>query len=169
MDSQRHITLNIGGTRYTTTLSTLLSAKQSYFTRMFRDTATLTLAEIFIDRDGELFKHILRFLRASPEGKVRFAQSLSASDKSALLDEVNFFQLKALKTLLLADPALRATLRTGTYEIKQLYLMWDSYNKTWHNNSQDAELSKLLQDGWDIAASHCSHHEWYILLKSAGS
>lgn len=31
-------------------------------------------AELFIKRGGEMFKHVLRFLRASPEGKIQLVQ-----------------------------------------------------------------------------------------------
>ena len=82
------ITLNVGGTRYTTTLGTLLSEESSYFTCLLsRDWNDAAQAEVFIDRDGEMFKYTLRFLRATQEGKASLADNLSGPDKVALLDE----------------------------------------------------------------------------------
>lgn len=95
------INVNAGGTRYTTTLSTLLSQENSYFTCILsEDWNDKSHAELFIDRDGEMFKHVLRFLRASPQGKVNLVRSLSTADRIALAEEASFFQLDNLSHLL---------------------------------------------------------------------
>ena len=60
------ITLNVGGTRYTTTLSTLTKYPDSMLGVMFSGRHDLPQQEdgsYFIDRDGEVFKHILMYLR----------------------------------------------------------------------------------------------------------
>ena len=93
--------LNVGGTRYTTTLSTLLSEQDSYFSCLLGgDWSDTAQAEVFIDRDGDLFKHILRFLRASPEGKARVPQVLSTFERLELAEEARFYQLHRLAQLL---------------------------------------------------------------------
>ena len=51
-----------------------------------------------------MIKHILRFLRASPQGKVDLVQSLSHADQRALAEEASFFQLGNLSRLL-EEPA----------------------------------------------------------------
>ena len=92
---QRRITINAGGTRYTTTPNTLLSQENSYFTCILsRDWNDEAQGELFIDRDSEMFKHVLRFLRASPQGKVDLVQSLSHADKRALAEEASFSSLE---------------------------------------------------------------------------
>ena len=73
--NDRRLVVNVGGTRYTTSLTTLLSEENSVFTGMLGgDWAETDEQELFIDRDGELFKHVPRFLRASQEGLASCAQ-----------------------------------------------------------------------------------------------
>lgn len=62
------ITLNVGGTQYSTTLSTLLRINDTYFTARFSNpqrqlTAFNPLEIQFIDRCGILFHYILNYLR----------------------------------------------------------------------------------------------------------
>ena len=62
------ITLNVGGTRYTATLSTLTKYSDSKLAAMFSGRHDLPQQEdgsYFIDRDGEVFKYILMYLRDS--------------------------------------------------------------------------------------------------------
>lgn len=100
-ERQNVLALNVGGTHYTTTLSTLLSQDKSYFTSLLSgDWAETGQNELFIDRDGELFKHILRYLRASPEGQSQLVQTLPKSEQVLLAEEARFFQLHHLNTLL---------------------------------------------------------------------
>lgn len=54
------VILNVGGTRFETTYSTL--EKSIYFKSLFKY-ETDDLKEIFLDRDPGIFKHVLRYLR----------------------------------------------------------------------------------------------------------
>lgn len=143
---QRCVTINAGGTRYTTTTSTLLSEANSYFTCLLSggwdDTAQ---AELFIDRDGDLFKHILRFLRASPSGKVHLVQSLSRTDRIALIEEANFFQLESLRQLLGQADSM---VHPAPLELQSAYWINDQ------GNPRIAELNAktvaLLTQGWEV-------------------
>ncbi|KAJ3293469.1 hypothetical protein HK104_004440 [Borealophlyctis nickersoniae] len=59
------VKLNVGGQRFLTTRETLTS-QSAYFTALLgKDFKTPTMVDdhIFIDRDGELFAHILQYLR----------------------------------------------------------------------------------------------------------
>ena len=49
---------------------------------------------------GELFKYVIRFLRASQQGKAALVDSLCNQDRVALLGEAEFFQLETLIRLL---------------------------------------------------------------------
>ena len=63
---EKVITLNVGGTRYTTTLSTLTKYPDSMLGVMFSGRHDLPQQEdgsYFIDRDGEVFKYVLMYLR----------------------------------------------------------------------------------------------------------
>ena len=60
------ISLNVGGVQYATSLSTLTKYEDSMFGGMFGSelpTAKDKDGAYFIDRDGQLFRHILNFLR----------------------------------------------------------------------------------------------------------
>ena len=87
----QRIRLNVGGIRYTTTCDTPLSEANSYFSCLLSGDWKDTMgSELFIDRDGELFKYILRFLRASPQGKASLVQNLSIQDRDALTEGCPF-------------------------------------------------------------------------------
>ncbi len=56
------VTLDVGGTLFKTTVSTLVE-KSTYFKTMFHNMIKDTTKPIFIDRDPDLFKYILSYLR----------------------------------------------------------------------------------------------------------
>jgi hypothetical protein len=64
------VVLNVGGHRFTTTVTTLRNAPMpSLFTAMFSGRHSLKTeadGSIFIDRDGRNFADILNFLRSEP-------------------------------------------------------------------------------------------------------
>lgn len=65
----RVITINVGGVLYTTYVATLTRFPDSMIATMFSGKHTMCCDDkgnYFIDRDGELFRHILNFLR-NPE------------------------------------------------------------------------------------------------------
>jgi hypothetical protein len=65
----RVITINVGGLVYTTYLATLTRFQDTMIATMFAGKHTMCFDEkgnYFVDRDGELFRHILNFLR-NPE------------------------------------------------------------------------------------------------------
>jgi hypothetical protein len=86
------ITLNVGGTRYETTRSTLCSYKGSMLERMFGgqfNTKPDEDGSYFIDRDGELFRHIMHVLRNGPI----IAKNLPSSRESRINIELEYFGL----------------------------------------------------------------------------
>jgi hypothetical protein len=90
------INLNVGGHRYTTSKHTLCKNRPSMLSTMFSsDNFKLTCDSegyYFIDRNGELFKYILKFLR---DDKVNI-EHLKDSEINDLLDEANFYMLEEL-------------------------------------------------------------------------
>jgi len=84
------VCLNVGGQRFTTTESTLMRHRGSYFEEMLlsrpRDGNSLLY---FIDRDPRYFGIILNFIR---EGKVR-ATDLKSVEIEDLLEEFQFFRI----------------------------------------------------------------------------
>jgi len=89
------VKLNVGGQRYITTWSTLFSKGDNFFTVLLDnekgDGVPYVLDEegyIFIDRDGELFRHVLYYLRTG---------ILSKPDNlpiSQLESELDYYQVK---------------------------------------------------------------------------
>ncbi|XP_054454896.1 BTB/POZ domain-containing protein KCTD21-like [Anoplopoma fimbria] len=88
------VSLNVGGEIYTTTLDTLTRCRDSMLGAMFsgqipalRDNG----GNVFIDRDGKVFRYILNYLRSSsldlPDG---------FSELALLRREADFFQIRPL-------------------------------------------------------------------------
>ena len=90
------ISLNVGGTIYTTTRSTLTRYPDSMLGAMFGGKLPLenskdSQGNYFIDRDGELFKYILNFLRVS-----KLILPNNFQDTEAFQMEVDFYQIQPL-------------------------------------------------------------------------
>lgn len=93
------VKLNVGGTIYETTLSTLRK-EESFLSALFSGRYEVARDEkdgsVFIDRDGQIFKHILNYLR---RGRLLISETDSAL-AAELLDEARFFQIASLIELL---------------------------------------------------------------------
>lgn len=88
------ITLNVGGVLYTTTKSTLSKYPDSMLGAMISGKFPMTKDQhghLFIDRDGQIFRHILNFLRST-----RLALPTQFSDYDLLLVEADFYQISPL-------------------------------------------------------------------------
>ncbi|KAJ8038632.1 BTB/POZ domain-containing protein KCTD6 [Holothuria leucospilota] len=94
-----YVCLNVGGTLYSTTLSTLTSVSDSMLESMFREGIPATQdpdGHIFIDRDGTMFRYVLNFMR---DKKLCLPSTFVEYDQ--LLAEAEFFQLPDLKEAIL--------------------------------------------------------------------
>ncbi len=154
--SDRRLVVNVGGTRYTTSLTTLLSEENSFFAGMLGgDWAETDEQELFIDRDGELFKHVLRFLRASQEGRLQVVRSLTRTERALLLEEAKFFQLDHLSMLLQAE--------NDAIRFKAICIE-DAYDP-----SKFVELSELVAKDWQIVQVYFNglHADLEVLLVSS--
>jgi hypothetical protein len=95
--SEGKVKLNVGGTKYETSVSTLTSVPDTFFSAMFSGRFENKKDEegyIFIDRDGLLFRNILNFLR-EPTHPEMF-QSLESNERRWLKVEANFYGLNDL-------------------------------------------------------------------------
>jgi len=88
------IDLNVGGTKYSTTLSTLTKYPKSMLGAMFLGQIPSQLDKnknYFIDRDGEIFRYILQYLRS---GEVTLPKE--HKNHSLLQSEALFYQIQPL-------------------------------------------------------------------------
>ena len=101
------VRLNVGGTIYTTTLDTLRSVPDSLFGRMFDPDISLGMVptdedgNIFFDRDPEVFRWVLDFLRRRGRSVGMPRQEL----RPLLRDEADYFGLVGLVEACDADQA----------------------------------------------------------------
>lgn len=92
---QDPVSLNVGGEIYTTTLDTLTRCRDSMLGAMFTGQIPVlrdNTGNVFIDRDGKVFRYILNYLRSSyldlPDG---------FSELALLRREADFFQIRPLQ------------------------------------------------------------------------
>mmetsp|Transcript_11858 Transcript_11858/g.22967 ORF Transcript_11858/g.22967 Transcript_11858/m.22967 type:complete len:229 (+) Transcript_11858:108-794(+) len=102
--------LNIGGTKFTTTLGTVRADSTCMLGRMFSGEFPVHCDKdgcYVVDRDGKHFHHILNFLR---DGSVPIG--LSRVERLELLRELDFYGLTTLYTLV-GGPTVAAAKMTG--------------------------------------------------------
>lgn len=92
------IRLDVGGRRFSTTKQTLTSKSTYFKARLSEHYGTFYTDEgyLFEDRDGEMFKHVLDFLRT---GKVFCPKS----EWKRLLEEAEYFGIDELEKILLKE------------------------------------------------------------------
>ena len=99
ISSNRIIKLNVGGIKYVTTQQTLCgyeSMLRGKFSGRF-SMEPLDDGSHFLDRDGELFKYILKFLR---NGKLSIPETWSKNDLHDLLMEAQYFAITSMVNVL---------------------------------------------------------------------
>jgi len=89
---KEQIILNVGGKRFTTSLTTLRSINGTFLEEMFREGANRTISadgSYFIDRDPSTFGHVLDFLRTGD----LLVKSDDSYIRMQLVDDADFFKL----------------------------------------------------------------------------
>jgi hypothetical protein len=84
------VRLNVGGVKYSTSKDTLLCS--GYFRGLFQPWWRPDAIEVFVDRDGGLFQHILSYMRS----KSLPNDEILASCREGLLEECAFFDMPGL-------------------------------------------------------------------------
>ena len=89
-DGEMVVTLNVGGTRFMTTMSTMQLQRDTYFDGLVRTAQHVEDHEHFVDRDPSHFRHVLNFMRGTP--------SLPATthEVDELSREADFYGMPAL-------------------------------------------------------------------------
>ena len=130
------IVLDVGGTHYSTSRSTLTKYPESMLGVMFsgrHDLETMQCKDgsFFIDRDGTHFRHILNYLRDGEEVVESFPRS--PDGLSELIREAKFYQLDGLTALL--KPILQEIDVVNQNRITSLFLSGDgTYNLDYADN-----------------------------------
>eukprot|EP01128_Nolandella_sp_AFSM9_P005958 TRINITY_DN2985_c0_g1_i1.p1 TRINITY_DN2985_c0_g1~~TRINITY_DN2985_c0_g1_i1.p1 ORF type:complete len:469 (-),score=102.86 TRINITY_DN2985_c0_g1_i1:90-1496(-) len=117
---ERIVRLNIGGTAFTTTTTTLFSRGPNFFTTLVGSPLSSTVdstGAFFVDRNGDYFAPILDFLRY---GELLIPRHLN---QEALLREAQFYSVDLL-------PGLCGQIREGLYTSSQwiIFLERDPHN-----------------------------------------
>jgi hypothetical protein len=92
---QDHIKLNVGGIKYETTLNTITSNTDSMLANMFSGRHPMKLNDdgyYFIDRDGDIFKYVIKFLR----DKKLNIDDIDILTIKNIKDEAEYFQIEGL-------------------------------------------------------------------------
>jgi len=94
LQSSRQLKLDVGGYKFSTTITTLTSAPDSMLAAMFSGRFLLEKTDegcVFIDRDGHLFHYILTWLRNGWLPPIE-----NQTELEMLLQEAKFYQLQGL-------------------------------------------------------------------------
>uniref|UniRef100_A0A1I7THU2 BTB domain-containing protein n=1 Tax=Caenorhabditis tropicalis TaxID=1561998 RepID=A0A1I7THU2_9PELO len=115
--SEDVITLNVGGTMYTTTRSTLSKETDTLLANIATgsllddervNVVTMPDGTLFVDRDGPLFAYILHFLRTD---KLSLPEQFR--ELARLKDEADFYRLERFSALLSASSSISPRPRTA--------------------------------------------------------
>ena len=156
-DDNDMLSLNVGGTTFTTLTQTLLKIPDTYFSALVSgrwnksiNNASASRA-IFIDRDPSMFAHILNYMRAFPK-RYMGAMSLSQAKQRQLEDECDFFGV----------PQLMDDIRLFDNENMWSKLMM---HKRLHNK-QRRLLFKTSVHGTSLETFHemCDNHSGIVVL-----
>ncbi|CAO1330687.1 unnamed protein product [Diamesa tonsa] len=137
--------IDVGGTIYTSSLETLTKYPDSRLARLFNGSIPIVLDSLkqhyFIDRDGNMFRHILNFMRNS---KLLIADDFS--DLELLLEEAKYFEITAMIRQIeqLKRDKLRNGIKSSTSRSPSPTRVKTSTNK------------RVLSENYEVVALHIS-------------
>lgn len=146
MEKKRIIELDVGGKIFRTTVSTLCSIEDSYFSSMLeggRWQEGRDNGPIFIDRDPECFGGILSYLRS--QTVIFDPEKDSTIYLRKLLLEADFYLLDDLTACILEELEARAS-KEQTQEIEPV-------REEMFKSIKPVELASYLDRGWKYHAS----------------
>ncbi|CAH2224939.1 potassium channel regulatory [Pelobates cultripes] len=136
MSNQEVVTVNVGGTKFTTFPSTLMRFPESRLAHMLDGSDRefrMVNGQVFVDRDGTLFSYILDFLRTS-----QLSLPPDFSDYERLQREAEFYQLQNLADLLGHESFYRP--RLEILEVRFLVQETHSYFRIFCSCSSTIEM-----------------------------
>ncbi|KAG5188989.1 BTB/POZ protein [Tribonema minus] len=176
------VELNVGGTPFTTSRSTLTAEPNSMLARMVQGdmpSAEDSQGRIFIDRNGSLFHVVLEYLREY--GGDHFAlPTLTADSLARLRREVEFYGLEGLLLVLdnAEQPSKPADAGQARFEyawvMEALPRARPIHEGYWSNQGEKdrrlqetvdhqglvqlPKLTLLVQQGWQLVETHYAHN-----------
>jgi len=148
---KEQIILNIGGKRFTTSLTTLRSINGTFLEEMFREGANRTISadgSYFIDRDPSTFGYVLDYLRSGD----LLVKSDDSNIRMQLLDDADFFKL---------PNDLKDYLRWSSVEGIDLWFSEVNFiNKQLKSVSKEMGglLYQASKDGYGVSSFHSRTH-----------
>jgi hypothetical protein len=145
MEKSSIITLNVGGTRFQTTRSTLLSREDTFFTRLLSERMGSLKDEtgaFFIDRDPSLFAPILNFLRM---GRLVLSNNVALKD---VLFEADFYGISA------GEERKEERVEFTSFSERDRKF---GHHFVGHTNTQ---VNELVKQGWNIDKWDSSTNGW---------
>jgi len=145
LTSARQVKLDVGGFKFSTTLTTLTADPNSMLAAMFSGRFQVEKNEegcIFIDRDGQYFHHILNWLR---NGYIPHIDA--PAEKESVLIEARYYQINSLIDFL-------STPLQEKYTLKQLLNLINSVSSKKKVQLASADLSKLNLNGINLPAAN---------------
>ena len=97
MRNMETVKLNVGGRRFEVSSSLLETQPNSHLAKLITDKNEDAVDEIFIDRDGDIFQHVLQYLR---NGKVSLPSVVTID---SFIAEMEFFKLEFERSNILPD------------------------------------------------------------------
>jgi len=144
LTSLKQVKLDVGGYKYSTTLTTLTADPNSMLAAMFSGRFPVEKNEegcVFIDRDGRHFYHILNWLRNG------YIPPIVDDERECLLIEARYYQISSLIDFLLVPPQER-------YTLKELLHLINSVSSKKKVQLASADLSKLNLNGINLPAAN---------------
>jgi len=143
--SSKLIKLDVGGFKFSTTLTTLTTEPHSMLAAMFSGRFPVEKNEegcVFIDRDGRMFHHILNWLR---NGYIPPMEN--PMDHEYLFMEARYYQIVSLVEYLQPPPQ-------NKYTLKELLRLVNSVSSKKKVQLVSADLSKLCLDGVNLPGAN---------------
>jgi hypothetical protein len=143
------VVVDVGGVLYHTTQSTLCSrggmlARQFSTESSFAFTSSASCDNIpFIDRDGDLFKYVLQYIR---NGKLDLPRDFSSCSFRALRREADFYGLDGMLEALDAAEGLLPALREGAPVLRCARTVFtsDGVGPSWSRPMMKSELIRTV-------------------------
>jgi len=152
------IKLNVGGTLFTTSVSTLTSIKGTFFDSMFSGRWEPKKDEdgcFFIDRDPIVFRHILNFLR---DHEIDLEQ-LSTSKQKSLLKDSEFYQIQPL--ILLLNTSTKSLVTYGLTFIPGSNYILSNNNRRATKTSASCQNESIILGSIRVSSGI---HLWFVKI-----